>query len=160
MKIQREKLLEMNQLFNKLADKPSSVKFHYIILKNKRLLVDEIDSIQKANEPSEGYYAFEKARVDLCTVYSQKDDDGKTKIEHNSFVLVEDKEEEFNTKVKELQEEYQDVLDAFQKSRDEFSDLLQSDVEIDFVKIPMSTMPNTLLGEEVEILFDIIEEDL
>jgi len=159
MKIQREKLFEMNQLFDKLAKEASSVKFHFMIIKNQRLITDEIESMREANKPSEDSQKFDNARVELLHFYAEKDENGQSKIKNNQFILAEETKKEFEEKLLELQEEYKDVIDSLETSRTEFLELLKSDTEIELVKIPMSIVPDTLLGEEVEILFDIIEED-
>jgi len=159
MKINREKLLEMWSVFEQLLEDKKSVKFHYNILKNKRLIQPEVDSLKESNDPPEKFQEFEQTRIKLCQDYSEKDDNGQVKTDNGSFVLVEETKEEFETKLKELKDDHKEMFEGMEKSHAEFMELLKEDVDIDFVKIPMSIMPDSLTGREVDLLFDIVEEN-
>lgn len=159
MKINREKLLELWALFDKLSQDKYSVKFHYTLLKNKRLLDPEVESLRKANEPPEEYANYEKKRIKVCNDFCEKDNDGTPKIDGNNFVIPEEVKTKFEEKLEELKVEYKSTLDSIEESKKEFNELLKEDVEIDFVSIPMSIIPEELVGQEVEILFDLIDEE-
>jgi hypothetical protein len=159
MKITREKLIAMWGLVNRLVNEKTAVKFHYLMLKNKKLLEPEVESLQKANTPPEGHNEFNKKRLDLCNSFADKEEDGSPKIINDNFVISEETKEEFEKKLSELKEEYKDVVDTMDKNQEDFIALLKEEVEIELAKIPLSIMPEAILGRDVELLFDIIDED-
>ena len=159
MQINREKLIEMYGVFERLAKDKCSVKFHYTVLKNKRLIQPEIDSIREVNEPHPKYQEFEKKRMELCHSFTEKDENGKSKIENNNFIIPQESREEFDKQMNDLKTEYQEMFDNMDEKQKEFENLLKEDVEIELITIPMSIIPKELTGQEVEVLFDIIEED-
>lgn len=159
MKIKRDKLLEMWGLMEKLSQDKCSVRFHYTILKNKRLLEPEVEILKEANSTPEEYQEFEQKRMAVCNDYCEKDENGAPEVKDNNFVILDEVREEFNNKLESLKEEYKEMFEKMTKSRDEFNELLLEEVDIDFVRIPMSIIPTELTGQEVEILFDLIDED-
>jgi len=73
--------------------------------------------------------------------------------------MVEETKNEFDEKLKELREEYKAVVDEIEAQQKEVQDLIKEEIEIELVKIPLSIMPEKVMGQEVDILFDIIDED-
>jgi len=158
MKIKREKLISMYGLINRLTGEKTSVKFHYLMLKNKRLIEPEMQSLQAAQQPPDGFKEFEAKRMAACTEACEKED-GKPKVEKGNFVIQEDKRAEFEAILLKLKEEYKEVLDKITENQRQFADLLEEEIDIDLLKIPMSIVPQTMLGADVELLFDLIDED-
>lgn len=159
MKINREKLLEMWGLMEKLAQDKCSVKFHYTVLKNKKLIEPEVESLREANSAPENYQEFEKKRMEVCSQYCEKDENGAPEVKDNNFVILPEVRSEFDGKLNDLKESYKEMFDGMEASQKEFQELLSGDVEIDFVRIPMSIIPAELTGQEVNVLFDLIDED-
>ena len=159
MKITREKLIAMWQLFSQISNNKTSVKFHYLILKNKKLLTPEIESLQKVQEPPSGFDVFEEKRVSLCNGYCEKNEEGIPLKENKNFVIRKEDQEEFDKKIEELKEEFSEIISIMDNAQSEFLTLIKEEVEIELVKIPLSVMPESLLGREVELLYEIIDED-
>jgi len=163
MKITGEKALALWGVFNRLGGERTNVKFHYTIQKNKRLLETEVKSMQEAGAPptEERYNTFEKSRQDLCKLYAIKDEKGLPTVNEKTknFVIAEETQTEFEEKMNALREEYKDIIEMIIKREKDFIDLLRQEVEIDFVLIPLSIMPETLVGNDVELLYDMIIED-
>jgi hypothetical protein len=161
MQIQREKLVAMFGLINRLLSQKTSVKFHYLLLKNKKILQTEVDALQEAQqaEPPEGHEEFNTKRMDLCKEYCEKDENDEPKITNGNFVIPEDRKEEFEKNMDALKEEYKEVMEVMDKRQEDFLNLLKEDVDVDLTIIPLSVMPQDLVGNEVEVLFDIIDGD-
>jgi len=87
MDIKREKLFRMWDAFQKLSMKKSSVKFHYLVLKNKKLLEPEIEAVKELGKPPEAYQEFDKKRIDMCNEYCTKDETGNPVVSNNNFVI-------------------------------------------------------------------------
>lgn len=159
MKISREKILEMWALFEKLSGEKNNVKFYYTILKNKKVIEPEVEILKSANEAPEKHQEFEQKRLVLCGDFCEKDDDGKPEIEGNNFVILPEKRSDFEGKLEALKEEYKEMFDKIEASQKEFDELLNEEIEVEFSLIPMSTVPKELVGQDVETLFDLIDEN-
>jgi hypothetical protein len=158
MKIKREKLISMWGLVNRLTNEKTSVKFHYLMLKNKRLIEPEMQSLQSAQQPPDEFKEFEAKRMAACNEACEKKD-GKPKIENGNFVILEEKRAEFDATLQKLKDEYKEVLEKITDNQKQFADLIEEEIEIDLLKIPMSIVPQSMLGADVDLLFDLIDED-
>ena len=162
MKITREKLIALWQLSNRLINTQTSVKFHYLLLKNKRLLDPEVESLQTIQKPSEDYEKFNEARVELCKEHADKDEQGNPKVTRDpvngteQFSMLENKEA-FDKAVKELQETHKEAIDEAEQKQEDFMALLNEEIELELITIPLSIMPKELVGRDVDLLFDIID---
>jgi hypothetical protein len=164
MKIVREKVLALYGLINHLSSLNHSVKFHYLMLKNKTLLQGEVDSLQKAQTPSEEYLKIDKERVALCERFATKDEAGKCLTQPDSkgneiYVMTSESKKLFEDEIAKFKEDHKDIIGSFEQQKKDFQELLKEEVEIDFHKIPVDLLPEKMVGREVELLFDFIEED-
>jgi len=159
MKITREKLIAIWGLVNRIVSEKTSVKFHYLMLKNKRLLEPEIESLQKAQMPPEGHEEFNKKRKILCEEFCENENNGNPKIVNQNYVILPENQEEFNLKIEKLKEEYKEVIEIMDNNQKEFLELLKEEVSVDLAIIPLSIMPEKIIGRDVDLLFDIIDED-
>jgi len=159
MEITREKLIAIWGLIGRLAQEKTSVRFHYLLLKNKRLIEPEVKSLQEAQQPPEGFQEFENKRLACCNEFCQKDENNEPKLDNGNFLIPDESKEEFECKLEEIKKEHQEVIDTMENRQKEFLSLLKEDVEIDFAPIPLSIMPEAILGGDVDLLFDLIEED-
>ena len=159
MEIAREKLVAMWGLIDRLAMEKTSVKFHYLLVKNKRLIEPEVMSLQEAQQPPEGYEGYEKKRIGLCELMCEKGENGKPKEVNKNFIIPEDTQEEFDKKLEEIKEEHKEVIKKMDSAREQFTELIKEDVEIEFAPIPLSVMPESILGSDVDLLFDLIDEE-
>jgi len=157
MNITREKVIALWGLINRLAGEKVSVKFHYVVLKNKLLIEPEVKTLQEAQQPPEGYQEFEKKRMDTCREFCEKED-GNPKLQAGNFVIPDEQKEKFDETIAALKEEYKETIATMESNREQFLELLKEEVPIDFVPIPFSILPDSLLGSDVELLFDLIEE--
>jgi hypothetical protein len=158
MKITREKVLQMWGLFQRLASEKTNVKFHFGIIRNKRVLEPEVDSMQKAQAPPDGYQAFEDARMKMCQEMCEKDDAGNPKIIAGQFAIPEEARPGFDEKMEGLKEEHQEVLDVMEKQQEEFNELLKEEINVEFHKIKLEDMPEKVLGGDMDLLYELIEE--
>lgn len=163
MKISREKLFGLNVLFNRLSGQKTNVQFHYTVAKNKRLLVPELECLQEARVPSEEFTSYQKERIDLCKEYCKKDEDGTPIVldpdtPTSRFDFEEDQKEILDNAMKPIAEKYKNVIEEQDKKEKDFFDLLKEEVDIPFNLFKLKYMPEEIIGEDVEILFDLIEE--
>ena len=163
MKISREKLFALDVLFNRLGNEKTNVKFHYTLAKNKRLLVPEIEALKESRTTSDEYNKFQEERIELCKEYCKKDDNGNPVIldpntPQSRYDFEDDQKELLDKEIKPLTEKYKEAIDEQDKKEKEFFELLEEEVEIPFYQFNLKYMPESVLGADVELLFDLIEE--
>jgi len=159
MEITREKLIAMWGLIGRLAQEKTSVRFHYLLVKNKRLIEPEVKSLQEAQQPPKGYEIFEEARKTTCEEFCEKLENGKPKIIGGNYSIPEDRQKDFDAELEKLREEHKEVVEAMDENQKQFLELVKENVELEFIPIPLSTMPEQILGGDVDLLFDLIDED-
>lgn len=93
MKITNRQVIEFinNVSVNKLASKRLPVKVAYAISRN----LDKMNNI---------ITSYETARKTLLDQYTEKDEEGKAKVEDGSYVIQEDQKQAFSDEMKELLE--------------------------------------------------------
>ncbi len=160
MKITREKLAYVWRLIDRLSVEKTNVKFHYLLHKNKRLIEPEIRALEEAQKLPPEHQIFEEKRLTLCKEYCERDESGTPKEDENrNFIIPEDIKPEFETKMAGLKDEYKEMLEMVTDNRKQFLMLLKEDVDINFAPIPLSVMPATLLGTDIDLLYEFIVED-
>ena len=68
-------------------------------------------------------------------------------------------EAEFDKTLKELREEYKETLDTAEKRNEQFLELLKEEVDLDFYRFKIEEMPESLLGTDLDIMFDLVDEE-
>lgn len=158
MKITRDKLLGLWALIERLGNEKTSVRFHYLLLKTKRCLAPEVESVQKVTTTPEGYPEFDGKRLELCNEHCEKDDEDKPVLRNNNFIIKADEKETFDKSMEALKEEYADVIKDAETRQKEFLELLNEEVEVDCPTIPMSIMPEEIVGRDLDLLFDLVDD--
>jgi len=159
MSMTREKIVALYQLFNRLAAQKTTVKFHFLVAKNKRLMEPEVKSIQDANEPTAEFLEFEGKRVELCNDYCEKDETGRPVIKNNNYSIIEDKKSEFGEKVEKLKEENKDIVKQTEDKSKQFLELLKEEVDIELSRFKLNELPKEMIGQDLELLYDLIDEE-
>jgi len=165
MKITKKQLLDFNQAFNVLSSTVQSKVLVYSLLKNSKLIADEAEALNKAFETdSEEYKDYIQKTQELSQKYGDKDETGELKLTENKMgVIVSDPENKKNLteEIKKLDEDYKDALEARNKELEKYNELLSEEIEIDFNKIKLKDLPDTLTNDAkfaVSVLIDLIEE--
>ena len=121
------------------------VKFAYGVIKNIRLMENEIVSIQESIKPVKDFMEYDMERMNLAKKHSKKDKNGNPVIENNNFVL--ESEKEFELEFEALKEKHSSVLSERQK-------------QIELYKIKMSDIPQDISTEQLAGIFDIVENNV
>ena len=131
--MERVLVLDLYRCVNHMLEKSNSVKFSLSLLKNKSLLETEVKNFEEASKALPEVEAYQKDRMILLAEYGEKLENGDIKVEGNQVKLQEGKEEEFNEKIKELNEKHNiDELDKKHlKHQEEVKELMGQDVSID-----------------------------
>jgi hypothetical protein len=158
--MKKKDLISLYNALKKVEGKQFSVKFSYFVAKNKVLLKDEITALEEAAKPNPKFLEFDEKRVKLASDMADRDENGKPKVQNNSFTITE-KFNKFREELDALRKKYnQDIIDQ-EKSVKEFEDILNEDfnykgTKIDFKNIPDEIEPSFL---EILIVADLITEE-
>jgi hypothetical protein len=160
MEIKKLDLLRLHNAILALEGTQHSVKFSYLVAKNKVAMKDEIEALEEVSKSSEEFKVYEDARIKLAQKYADKNEDGSTKIQDNNFVLTINAEV-FQKEFDKLKNKYKDTVADRDKQVKEFEELLEGTVvfegtKINFGDIPASIDPATM---ECFILADLIVEE-
>lgn len=132
----------------------SGVKIAYALIKNKKLITAEIETLQEAIKPNEKFLEYEKLRIELCEKHAEKDDKGKSKIEKNNYIMVD--KEKFDKELEKLNKDNKAILDEREKQGKEFNELLGKESTftpylIDYKELPESISVSQLSGIDILI---------
>ena len=151
----REKILKLTQTLIEFK-KIEHTKLSYAVMKNLRILGDELKKITNRPRPTEKLKEWDKKRLELCKQYAKKDDNGDPIIIDN-FYDIEDREA-FDKANNELKEQYKVDIEEAEAQSKKYQEELQQDVKIKLYYIKSNDLPDNLTVEQLEKLEDIIIE--
>jgi len=140
-----------------------SAKVAYAIIKNKKMLIDELKNVEKTqNELLKQIQPYEDARIEMLKKHAKHDGTGNPMIkksivngfEQSEFVLL-DRDlfgKEWTEKQKELKE-YLDKKETLDKS---FNEFLNEEFNCIFHKVKIEEFPSDITANQLEKLEFII----
>lgn len=129
------------------------VKLNYFLQKNINSITKDKEILDKIIEPSDKFKEYESKRIELCKEYCDKDSDGMPIVKNNKYLGLDDNDE-FNEKINSLLNEYKNIIDEYQDKIREYEQMLDDDVDIEFVKFDIDLIPDDLVtGEELTLIF-------
>lgn len=93
----------------KRVSKIGGARFSYGVVKNQKMILAEIDTLQESFKPSEKYQEFDNLRVAICEKHAIKNEDGTPKIENGHYVF--ENEKKALKEIEDLQKEHKEVVD-------------------------------------------------
>lgn len=147
-----------------LLNELRGAKFLYAIDKNLAQLENEVKSLNKASKASERYNEYDKEKRKINEEFSLKDDNGvpKTKMnEHKQRVFVIDpaRKDEYNERMKSLEEEYDEDITQREKELEDYMRYL--DEENDSFKahlINPEDVPENIKWEQYKVIRKLINK--
>lgn len=161
--MEKRKIVKLwNVLTDIMVEKEEKLNVYlaYCLAKNKKILEPEVEILKSLLKYSPGMEEFERKRIGLVQRYGEKDDNGKPKIENNSFVILPENAEKFENEVNQLREEYSYYIEEQEKRKKEFDALMETNTDLDLIKIPMDCLPEKINPSIMELFVecDIIKE--
>jgi len=154
-------IIELWKVIESLVDKPAHIKFNYAVLKNRKLLENEIKTLEELSKPSEEFIEFESERYRICSDYSEKDQNGSPILENGVFKIKEDLRDECNSKLLELRDKYiNTILEREDQSRTFEINILNEPSDIQLYKVESQFVPNNLNVSDLASLYFMIDEEL
>ncbi|MFW6001835.1 MAG: hypothetical protein ACOCQD_00685 [archaeon] len=138
-----------------------NVQFIYAIIRNKKLLEDEVNSIDGIDlSKIEGYGEFERERVELCHKYSLKDENNNPTIQEGRYTIDPRKQDEFIKELRDLEEKYHDAVNERKRQEEELEKLLNEEIKISLYPITIEMIPDDVLtSQQLESVINIIKDD-
>jgi len=136
IKITRGKLLDLMHILETTNfDYPQGNRFRYMISKNMEMCQKELDEINNAFPPPQGYTEYIKNRQGIYKKYNVKE-------EKNYEQLPDETKKSLDAEIKTLEDEHKALfaeIDALEKEKTEF---LKEEIEVKLYKLQMDLMPN------------------
>lgn len=142
------------QSLQKVRVHQDNSKFNYVIVKNIKLIEDELKKVQASIEPTQEFIQMEHERVPICEFFS-KDADGNVQLIDDEYQIND--EDKFAEAMEPLQEKYKECLEYRQKQIDEHNQLLNESIEFNFIKLGKNDLPQKITQEELLEIFPILE---
>jgi cobyric acid synthase len=164
------KLNEVLGIFNelqKIEDVKASAKFSYAAMRNFKLCEAQSELIKEyATKAIEGGEQYRTDRMKIVDELVEKDETGKPKtifnpsdgLTHYVFKTDEDKKL-FLDKVEKLSKKHKEYLDKISDRQKKLDEMLQQEVEMEFLKVPYKEFPDTITPKQVRILSFMIDEE-
>jgi hypothetical protein len=137
------------------------VKFAFAVLKNRKKLEAQIeedkDIFERILEPSEEYKEYEEKRIELCVLYSEKDEEGNAIIEDNKYKILDI--DKFNNDLNDLTQYYQEYVDSRKEQIEEYNTLMEEDITIEFQKVDIDNLPEDLSETQLRSIEFMINMD-
>jgi len=149
---------DLSTLFQGLQEVSNfkGVKFAYVVAKNRKLIEEELKTLEEVNKPSEQYLDFEQKRVKLCEQHANKCDNGQPKILGDRYDITN--MEAFNKDLETLKNEYLTCVIERENQLRESEKLMNEDCKLQLLKINSIYLPNDINGSQIEKIISIIED--
>ncbi len=131
-------------------------RFSYAVSKNKNIILDELKTLEESKWQTDSYKEYEKKRIELCELHSEKDWDWKAIIENNIYKIVNYKK--FNKELEDLRTEHKEAIDEQKTKDEEYEKLMQEETEIEFFEIKRDILPEEMTSELLDPFFELIEK--
>lgn len=158
MELKKKKIIEIWNTLENLKGSEYNRKFSYGIVRNKKILRDEIESLQEAQVPSDEYISYEKQRITLCEKYADKDENGNA-IQFKKQYIFSVIQPEFKEAMEKLVQENEKVLNDFRKKEKEFEDILEEEVDLSIYQMDLDVFPEEIDPGILESLEVFIKEE-
>ena len=153
--LKRENIMAIWATLESLKDKKLGIRATYAIVKNKKSISTEVEAVQEASRPPEGFIQYERSRLEMCNNLANKDKDDKAILIDGRFQFSEENQIEFNKQLVSLQEQYKKALEETQQLDDQVGNLLNETMEVELYQINMNQFNDgDLTVGQMEVLVD------
>lgn len=139
---------ELSAIIDTLEDvsELKGAKFAICLLKNRKEIEKQIEEDRKNFEtllkPSEKFEKYDKLRVDLCVLHSEKDENGEPVIEDEKYIIGDS--ELFDIELDKLSKTYDITIQKRKKQIEEYQKIMEEDIDITFHQLDIEDIPNDI----------------
>jgi len=139
--MKKYELLRINDTLVKSIDYKSH-EFAYAIFKNKQMIDEILKEVEFINDVEPEFVEYENQRIELCKINSKKDEIGNYIIRDGRYEI--ENSEGFKNSMDELRKKYDKVVTKRDEQLNRFNQIMQEDVDIEFVKVEKKDLPTEL----------------
>ncbi|NLD20744.1 MAG: hypothetical protein GX663_11005 [Clostridiales bacterium] len=151
----RKEFINLYQMLGYLGEL-TGARFTYTISKNKEILKNVVEEIQKTAEMHENYSEYEKERVELNEKYTKRDKDGNPEIKDKNYVIKD--KAKFDEEVEKLKEKHKDAIEEREQQRKDVEELASKEITLDLKTIPLSIVPDKVTVDQMDVLSILIKD--
>lgn len=151
----RKEFINLYQMLGYLGEL-TGARFTYTISKNKEILKNVVEEIQKTAEMHDNYREYEKERVELNEKYTKRDKDGNPEVKDKNYVIKD--KVKFEEEVEKLKEKHKDAIEEREQQRKEVEELANKEITLDLKTIPLSIVPDKVTVDQMDVLSILIKD--
>ena len=151
----RKEFINLYQMLGYLGEL-TGARFTYTISKNKEILKNVVEEIQKTAEMHDNYREYEKERVELNEKYTKRDKDGNPEIKDKNYVIKD--KAKFEEEVEKLKEKHKEAIEEREQQRKDVEELANKEITLDLKTIPLSIVPDKVTVDQMDVLSILIKD--
>jgi len=151
----RKEFINLYQMLGYLGEL-TGARFTYTISKNKEVLKNVVEEIQKKAEMHDNYREYEKERVELNEKYTKRDKDGNPEIKDKNYVIKD--KVKFEEEVEKLKEKHKEAIEEREQQRKDVEELANKEITLDLKTIPLSIVPDKVTVDQMDVLSILIKD--
>jgi len=151
----RKEFINLYQMLGYLGEL-TGARFTYTISKNKEVLKNVVEEIQKTAEMHDNYREYEKERVELNEKYTKRDKDGNPEVKDKNYVIKD--KAKFEEEVEKLKEKHKDAIEEREQQRKDVEELANKEITLDLKTIPLSIVPDKVTVDQMDVLSILIKD--
>ena len=151
----RKEFINLYQMLGYLGEL-TGARFTYTISKNKEILKNVVEEIQKKAEMHENYSEYEKERVELNEKYTKRDKDGNPEVKDKNYVIKD--KAKFDEEVEKLKEKHKEAIEEREQQRKDVEELANKEITLDLKTIPLSIVPDKVTVDQMDVLSILIKD--
>lgn len=160
--MKRRETVELYKKITGISKKEYSKHLLLAIMKTKNSIKDVVDEIvdretKLVNDDS--FRILETNRVQILEKYSNKDENGVPVIKNNSYDIPEESISIATEEMAEMRKQNQKLIDEYNKKTYEYTEYVESDVDVQIYKTKIENLPEKLEPAEFEFLMNFVEEE-
>jgi polyribonucleotide nucleotidyltransferase len=151
----RKEFINLYQMLGYLGEL-TGARFTYTISKNKEVLKNVVEEIQKKAEMHDNYREYEKERVELNEKYTKRDKDGNPEVKDKNYVIKD--KAKFDEEVEKLKEKHKEAIEEREQQRKDVEELANKEITLDLKTIPLSIVPDKVTVDQMDVLSILIKD--
>lgn len=151
----RKEFINLYQMLGYLGEL-TGARFTYTISKNKEILKNVVEEIQKTAEMHDNYREYEKERVELNEKYTKRDKDGNPEVKDKNYVIKD--KAKFEEEVEKLKEKHKEAIEEREQQRKDVEELANKEITLDLKTIPLSIVPDKVTVDQMDVLSILIKD--
>lgn len=160
LNLKKQQYLDIKDLLDAMSKSNMTKQMAFMIKINKTKLTEFETAVREASKSQISEFSeYEKKYEDLTKSFAVKNENGFIMSEHGKYIIPSDKKQEFEVKMKELNDENREVIDKRKSELEDFNgNFLNETYEMDLTPISFKYLPDNLGVPEIEILTPLVVE--